>query len=72
VVVSGRGDQEAADMQTDYPHRYHYTYFANDVKPKTGVVVFAILVTRPRKLAERGNGDSGDDGARRLVPMDRA
>ena len=71
-MVSGRGDQEAAEMQTDYPHRCHYTYFSNDMKPLNGLVVFTILVTRPRKLAERGNSVSGDDGARRLVPMDPA
>jgi hypothetical protein len=72
AVVSGRGDQEAPGMQTGYPHRCHYTYFSNDTEPLNGRVVFTILVTRPRKLAERGNGVSGDDGARRLVPMDPA
>jgi hypothetical protein len=71
-VVSGRGDHEAGRMQTDYPHRYYYTYLTNDIKPKTGLMVFAILATRPRKLPERGNGVSGDDGARRLVPTDPA
>jgi hypothetical protein len=68
----GGAIKTAADMQTDYPHRRHYTYFSNDVEALNGLAVFTILVTRPRTLAERGNGVSGDDGARRLVPMDPA
>lgn len=68
-MVFRRGDQEAADMQTGYPHRVDDTYFPNDIQSLNGLAVFAILVTRPRKLAEHGNGVSGDDGARRASPQ---
>jgi hypothetical protein len=59
-------------MQTGYPHSPEYTYFSNDLQALNRLVVFKVLVARPRKLAERGNGVSGDDGARREVPTDPA
>jgi hypothetical protein len=57
----GAAIKTAANIQTDYSYCCHYTYFLNDVEARYGLAVFTIGSTRPRKLAERVNGASGDD-----------